>query len=236
MISLKYLIFFKIYFLTFFRNNALEYLCDDLSNESNNMALALQIINGSGKWQIYRVKKNAQLLLDIATENNNIPLMISLLSNKSFMKYYESFPNKRNIFFARLNRITPNYIKSYSHSIKFNNEIVKDSLVLNLKEKVFPNQKENIEGFSKNITLLLTHFSIEIDTNIKEKIKRIDSNDDDLKKNEEECLYLMKYKKNSKILFQNDNFILRAFRHLDLETVNIIKIFIFIYSLIKFPF
>ena len=186
------------------------------------MALALQIINGSGKWQIFRVKTNTQLLLDIATENNNIPIMSSLLSNKSFMKYYESFPNKRNIFFARLNRITPNYIKSYNNCIQFNNEIVKDSLVLNLKEKVFPNQKENIEGFSKNISLLLAHFSEEIDTNIKEKMIRIDSMEGDLQ-NEEECLYLMKYKNKSKFLFQNNNFILRAFRHLDLETVNFIK-------------
>ena len=220
-------------------------MCEDKSNESNNMVLAQQIVTGSGKWQIFMKNKSKQTILDFSSENNSIVLMSTLMMNITFMKFYEELPNKNQIFFYRLNRMTPPYIKSSYWTINVNKETIKDSLSMELKGKIFQNQKENHEVFSKNISLLLSHYSEDIDRNIKEILEKIREKTDINKLYEVQNLFLIKFQKNfvsfknkkynkdfpnldiNNILIQNNNFVLRAFPFLDIDTVFIITLILF---------
>lgn len=199
-----------------------EFLCNDKKNEQFNMNLVLNILNGPGKWQIFYNKKrkysyNELTYLDIACENNNIPLISFLIKNQTFMKFYETFPNKKNIFFTRLNRIAP-FFYEFDLKSKINDEIRPNSWHVALNSKVFPDEKETFDGFSQQISLLLQHFGEEINARFnKDNQILLETH---MHSEPEECLFLIEFRNNiSNMVLKNRNFILRSFMHLNIETV-----------------
>lgn len=201
------------------------------------MNLVLNILNGSGKWQIFYNKKrkyshNELTYLDIACENNNIQLISLLIKNQTFMKFYENFPNKKNIFFIRLNRIAPSFYE-YDKNSKINNELREDSWHVTLNSKIFPEEKETFDGFSQQISLLLQHFGGKID----EKFHKDNQNILEIHKHLEfeNCFYLMEFRNEvTNMVLKNRNFILRAFMHLNIETVLKNIIFIIMWTILIF--
>jgi len=218
----------------FIRNGILEFLCEEKTNEMNNMTLALQILNGSGKWQIFRFLKNeisqynaktsGITLLDLAVENNNLPIIAFLINNKAFMQYYDTLPNKREIFFARLKKITNPYITSIRDliPIKISIDPIKEDLASSLKSLVFLIEtKENgFEGFSKQIALLLGYFAQDLDEKTKAFNEYLShSGKKALKKVDIEVPLFIDFNVYSHTFPDNNNFLLKALPFLDMETV-----------------
>lgn len=190
------------------------------------MNLALSILNGSGNWQIYKKKKISiyrkrskrpvWTYLDIACENNNIPLISFFLQHKLFMNYYlKEFPNKNNLFFARLNRICPQYINN-DNNLKIMTDILHNSLAFTLNKA--NQQIEKIDGFSRQIELLLGYFGNKIEEIVEKDNENLTSNQTHLDDNPH--YYLLEF--SGLKVKNNKNFILRAFMHLDLKTVIIL--------------
>lgn len=234
-----------IYLFIDIRQGIMEFLLEDKSSEQ----MAIQIINGSGRWQVFRLIKSennyrsrrsggkqgfiTKTMLEVAAEHNCLGVMAVLINNKTFMSYYQTLPHKESIFFMRLNRIV-HFSKTDTRDfipIKIVKDPKKEDFATSLRRKIYGDPKENLlDGFSKQISMLLGYFSEEIDKKSK-VLKEIFATKSraDLKSQSIENPLILRYYNYSGILEDNNNFILRALPFLDIETVltNLIKIYFF---------
>ena len=221
--------------LIYIRQGIMEFLLEDKSSEQ----IAIQIINGSGRWQVFRLIKSennyrsrrsrgkqvfiTKTMLDVAAEHNCLGVMAALINNKTFMSYYQTFPYKESIFFMRLNRIG-DFSKTDTRDfipVKIVKDPKKEDLATTLRRKIYGDPKENpLDGFSKQISMLLGYFSEEIDK--KSKVLKetfATKSRAQLKSISIEHPLILRYYNFSGILEDNNNFILRALPFLDYETV-----------------
>ena len=221
--------------LIYFRQGTMEFLLEDKSSEQ----MAIQIINGSGRWQMFRLIKSennyrsrrsggkqgfiTKTMLDLAAEHNCLGVMASLINNKTFMSYYQTLPNKESIFFMRLNRIV-HFSKTDTRDfipVKIVKDPKQEDFATSLRRKIYGDPKENLlDGFSKQISMLLGYFSEEIDKK-SQVLKEVFATKSraQLKSTSIEHPLILRYYNHCGILEDINNFILRALPFLDIETV-----------------